>query len=126
MPTDDQGNWEPDEPHYYVIREGKPVQIEGYDGPIKCSGSFHAFRFAWPGADGHIETVWWHVQVWQPSTAVVGFLNRQGWKSHEAHAYGGSDDAVCWLTVDVDVARRILPDDEWDHHTPIFRAGSPF
>jgi hypothetical protein len=126
MPTDDEGNWKPDEPHYYVIRQGNPTRVEGYDGPITCPGSFQAFRFAWPAADGHTETVWWHLQVWQPPAAVVGYLNRHGWKPHEPHAYDEQGNTVCWLTADVDEARRILPDVEWDYHTPIFRAGSPF
>jgi hypothetical protein len=126
MPTDDEGNWEPAEPHYYVIREGKPTRVEGYDGPIKCPGSFQAFRFAWPNVDGHIEVVWWHLQVWQPAANVVKYLNRRGWKPHEPHAYDELENSVCWLTADVDTARGILPDAEWDHHTPVFRAGKPF
>ena len=122
MPTDDEGNWEPDEPHYYVIR-GNPPRIEGYDGPMECAGSFRAFRLVWPRPDG---VVWWHLQIWQPSAAVVNYLNRRGWKAHEPHANDLREDTVCWLTADIDVTRRILPDVEWDHHTPLFRAGDPF
>jgi hypothetical protein len=75
MPTDDEGNWQPDEPHYYVIR-GNPARIEGYEFPGLSS-------LVWPRPDG---VVWWHLQVWQPSAAVVNYLNRRGWKAHEPHA----------------------------------------
>jgi hypothetical protein len=126
MPTEDDGNWQPDEPHYYVIREGKPARVEGYDGPVDCPGSFQAFRLVSPKADGPIETVWWHLQVWQPPAGVADYLNRHGWKSHRSHANEERENTVCWLTVDVDKARRILPDDEWEYHTPIFRSDSPF
>jgi hypothetical protein len=126
MPTDDDGNWQPVEPHHYIIREGKPSRVEGYNVPIKCPGSFQAFRLAWPRADGDIETVWWHLEVWQPSAAVVDYLNRHGWKPHEPHANDRPQNAVCWLTADVDIARGILPDKEWDDHTPILRTSDPF
>ena len=126
LPSGDEGDWQPAEPHYYVIREGTPARIEGYDGPVECPGSCQAFRLVSPKADGPIETVWWHLEVWKPPTSVADYLNRRGWNSHRPHASDARENTVCWLTGDIDTARRILADDEWERHTPIFRSDNPF